>query len=33
VPLRLFAQDRTAVLEEMNEAVSRLYVYQAARPG
>src|ERR1022692_4688524 len=28
----LFAQDRTAVLEAMNEAVSRLYVYEAPGP-
>jgi hypothetical protein len=25
VPLHLFAQDRTAILEAINEAVSRLY--------
>jgi integrase len=29
----LFAQDRTAILEAMNQAVSRLYAYEAPEPG
>jgi len=29
----LFAQDRASVLEAMNEAVSRLYAYEATESG
>jgi hypothetical protein len=33
VPLHLFAQDRSAVLDAMNEAVSRLYAYERPDSG
>ena len=29
----LFAQDRTSILDAMNQAVSRLYVYEKPEPG
>jgi integrase len=29
----LFAQDRTAILDAMNQAVSRLYAYEAPESG
>jgi hypothetical protein len=29
----LFAQDRALILDAMNQAVSRLYVYQDQEPG
>jgi hypothetical protein len=32
VPLHLFAQDRTAILDALNQAVSRLHAYETGEP-